>query len=290
MPELVLKNEVFGGFDTSYRAMRNESDFDAQNRPLSSPFRNFTFENYPNLHNLHKKLSNCGHDFVTLLNKTTSEVITIPLYCDNRVCLNPDCQKHRLYKFMKTHNPQIIALNRNMISPKGWVFTDSRQSYPIDRFYCQERLKELAYLLDKTKHSKFGSNSYYSIHMEIKLHSDSWYLHFHVVSGGITNLRMVRAIWGKQIKYEDAINPVDLGFYVSKYASKVPSFPNTRAYLEYNNATYKLQMHRFSMRAPALTRESEWIIIERSSPSKIMLFRELDMWLTDYLNSYGFGG
>jgi len=268
----------------------NSDDFDAQNRALSSPFRNFTFEDYPTLHKLHKKLSNCGIDYVTLLNKINFEEISIPLFCDNRVCLNPKCQTHRLYKFMKEHRAQINALNKNMISPKGWVFTDSRKSYPIDRFYCQERLKELCYLLSKNKHLKFGSNSMFSVHMEIKLHKDSWYLHFHVVSGGITNLRLVRKMWGKQIFYEDAINPIDLGYYVSKYASKVPKFPNKLSYLEYMSCTYKLQMHRFNCEFTPVINPSNWVVIKRNSQNSTDTFYELDMWLNKYLNDYGFGG
>jgi hypothetical protein len=191
---------------------------------------------------------------------------------------------------MRAHSEQIKTLNGNMRAPKGWVFSDVKLPYPIDRFYCQERLKELNYLLNRTKHSKFGSNSFYSLHMEIKLNSDSWYLHFHVVSGGITNLHMVRALWGKQIKYEAAINPVDLGYYVSKYASKVPKFPTKEAYLEYHGATHKLQMHRFSMKSPGPIRESDWVIIERKSHSATMTCRELEMWFDKYLNDFGFGG
>jgi len=267
----------------------SESVFEASKTPLSSPFRNFTFSNYKMFDNLYKKLSNCGQDFITLMNKTTLEEIEIPLYCDNRVCLNPKCQEHRLYKFMRAHTRQIDELNHDMRAPKGWVFTDSKRPYPIDRFYCQERAKELNFLLNRSKHKKYGSNSYYSTHMELKLHNDSWYLHFHVVSGGITNLRMVRALWGKQIRYEDAIHPIDLSYYVSKYASKMPNFPNTRAYVEYHGATYKLQMHRFSMSAPTI-RESDWVIIKQSSHGETMTFMELESWLNQYLNDYGFGG
>lgn len=267
----------------------NRGDFENQNRPLSSPFSNFTFENYPNLQNLMGKLSNCGSNYVTLLNVNSGEVISIPLYCNNRVCLNPECQKHRLYLYMREHNLQITALNSNMRKPKGWVFSNLKRPFPIDRKLCQSELKRLYLLLNKSKHSRYGSNSLFSVHMEIKLNSDSWYLHFHVVSGGITDLRFVRKMWGYQIKYESAISPIDLGYYVSKYASKVPSFPNKMAYLEYGQSVYKLQMHRFSARIPSVLRESEWIIIERKSTSTKPLFIELQNWLNTYLNDYGFG-
>jgi hypothetical protein len=269
--------------------VKDTIDFGAQNPPLSSPFRNFIFSTHPFLQKLSTKLSNCGRDFITLLNKTTLEQISIPLFCDNRVCLNPECQKHRLYKFMRAHIEQIKALNENMRAPKGWVFSDVKLPYPIDRFYCQERLKELVYLLDKTKHPKYGSNSAYSVHMEIKLNSDSWYLHFHGVSGGITNLGLVRRLWGKVIKYENAINPIDLGYYVSKYSSKVPKFPTKEAYLEYAFSTYKMQMHRFSCKVPPVLRASDWVIIERNVHNETSAFFELDMWLNKYLNDFGFG-
>ena len=120
-----------------------------------------------------------------------------------------------------------------MKKPKGWVFSNVKLSYPVDRELAQAELRRLYRLLDKSKHRKYGSNSLFSIHMEIKLRSDTWYLHFHVVSGGISNLRFVRQQWGHQIMYENAISPIDLGYHVSKYASKVPAFPNKIAFLEY---------------------------------------------------------
>ena len=268
---------------------RARSDFEGSKSPLSSPFRNFTFETYPILQNLHVKLANCGHDFVTLLNQRTLEQIEIPLFCDNRVCLNPDCKTHRLYKFMRAHSEQIKLLNRNIRKPKGWVFTTPRRPYPMDRRYIQEQVRKVYRILDKSQHSKYGSNSLFSVHVEPKPSADSWYLHFHVVSGGITNLRLVRKLWGYQIKYEDAISPIDLGYYVSKYASKVPSFPTKQSFLEYASAVYKLQMHRFSSRVPPILRTSDWVILKRGSHSKTNAFFELDLWLDNYLNDFGFG-
>lgn len=239
-------------------------------------------------------MSNCGSNYVTLLNKKTLEEKSFPLYCDNRVCLNPDCQEHRLYKYMKEHNSQIRLLNKNMRKPKSWVFTDIKRPYPIDRAYAQKRLRLLNDLLTLSKHRKYGSSSLFSAHMEFKLNPDSWYLHFHVVSGGITNLRFVRRIWGKQIRYENAINLHDLGFYVSKYASKVPSFPNKTAYLEYAHNVYKLQMHKFSVKISSILKEkekeSDWVIINRKFSQSTNAFYELELWLNDYLNDYGFGG
>lgn len=278
------------GFSGGEKPAKEKGQKVLSQNALRTPFRNFTFYDYPLLNKLHKKLSNCGHDFITLLNKDTLEEIELPLYCDNRVCLNPNCQKHRLYKFMREHKAQIRELNRDMRKPKGWVFTTPLQPYPIDRFYCREKLKELYFLLDKSKHPKYGSNSKFSIHMEIKLHEDSWYLHFHGASGGITDLRLIRKIWGAQIKYEDAIEPLALGYYISKYASKVPTIPNKRAYLEYATTTYKLQMHRFGCKVPPILRDSPWVILKHNSFNAVNTFYELDLWLDEYLNDYGFGG
>jgi hypothetical protein len=265
-------------------------NFEGNSSTLSSPYRNFTFLHYPILHKLHSKLSNCGVNSATFINKETLEEINVKLFCDNRGCLNPECQKHRLYKFMREHNAQIRALNKHMKKPKGWVFTTPKKPYPIDRFYCQEKFKELYYLLDRSKHKHYGSNSMFSIHMEIKLHKDSWYMHFHGALGGITNLKLVRKLWGFQIKYEEAINPIDLGYYISKYASKMPNFPNKQAYLEYISATYKLQMHRFNCEFVPVVRVSDWVIKTRNNFITTNCFYELEMWLDKYLNDFGYGG
>lgn len=268
----------------------SDSDFNVNSGALSSPYRNFTFSNYPILHNLHAKLSTCGSNFVTLLNTKTNETISIPLYCDNRVCLNPDCQTHRLYKYMKAHSSQISMLNKDMHKPKAWVFTDVKKPFPIDRCYVQKRLRLLHNLLSLNLHKKYGSTSMFSIHMEIKLNSDSWYLHFHVVSGGVTNLRFVHKLWGRVIRYETAISPMDLAFYVSKYASKVPSFPSKLAFLEYAFVVYKLQMHIFSCVVSPDCIVSDWVIVNRTSPVSTNAFFELDTWLDCYLDDFGFGG
>ena len=125
---------------------------------------------------------------------------------------------------------QIFDIQKDMRKPKAWIFTIPRKKYPIDRKYCMNKLKFLFYLLSKDKHSSFGSSSLFSIHMEIKPSVDSWFLHFHVVSGGITNLRFIRKKWKYMIRYQMAISPKRLSRYVSKYASKTPVFPNKRSF------------------------------------------------------------
>ena len=70
---------------------------------------------------------------------------------------------------------QIFDIQRDMRKPKAWVFTIPSKKYPLDRKYCMSKLKFLYFLLSKDKHSNFGSNSMFSIHMDIKPGEDSWF-------------------------------------------------------------------------------------------------------------------
>lgn len=110
------------------------------------------------------------------------------------------------------------------------------------------KLKLLYFLLSTDKHSKFGSNSLFSIHIEIKPDVDSWFLHFHVVSSGITNLRFIRHKREYMIRFQTTISPKNLSRYVSKYTTKTPFFPTKDSFIRYALTVYKLQMHRFSTR------------------------------------------
>ena len=69
-----------------------------------------------------------------------------------------------------------------------------------------------------------------------------------MVSGGIRNLEKVREMWDRQIRYEVAIWPMNLGFYVAKYASKSPIFDNEVLREYYHCLVYKTQMHRYSIK------------------------------------------
>ena len=116
------------------------------------------------------------------------------------------------------------------------------------------------------------STSAYSIHMEIKLYPRNHekygkaYLHFHVVTGGIFNLKLVRKMWKRQIKYEQALCYENLSQYISKYASKTPIM-ETKSDLElYHLLVYKTQMHRFSVRRGDLTplnKTSDFILLSQ---------------------------
>jgi hypothetical protein len=283
--------------DSSPNTNLTPDEIPSCNVPLSSPLGTSTFKDISLSEgfSLYKNLSNCGSKTVLLYNTATNESIELKSYCDNRSCLNPECQKHRLYQYMRKHASQISKLNANMRKPKAWVFTDKRQSYPIDKNYIKNRTKLLRNLLDKSKHSKYGSTSDYSYHLEIKIegsqkYPNTWYPHYHVVSGGMTDLRFMRKLWGSQIKYEDALNPDDLAFYVSKYASKVPRADSLEHYLQYARAVYKLKMHEFSTRGEKPP-PSEWTIIISQKPSStIITFLEMQKFFSDYANRYGFGG
>jgi len=179
---------------------------------LSSPLGTFDIEEsiietYSVVKRIFDKISRCGSIYLKFLNIKTLEIIDIQAFCDNRVCKNPMCQKYRLLKFMKEHMYQIFDIQRDMRKPKAWVFTIPSKKYPLDRKYCMSKLKFLYFLLSKDKHSNFGSNSMFSIHMDIKPGEDSWFLHFHVVSGGITNLHFIRKKWKYMIRYQMAISP-----------------------------------------------------------------------------------
>jgi hypothetical protein len=266
-----------------------------ENRSLCSPLGTFVniesiFETYPVVKRIYDKISNCGSVYLKFLNIKTLETINIRAFCDNRVCKNPECQKHRLLKFMKEHMYQIFQIQKDMRKPKAWIFTIPRMGYPINRKYCMNKLKFLYYLLSKDKHSSFGSNSLFSIHMEIKPDVDSWFLHFHVVSGGITNLRFIRKKWKYMIRYQTAISPKKLSRYVSKYASKTPFFPNKWAFFEYAQAVYKLQMHRFSTRIKKPKILSDWVLIGISGYRKSNeIFGDMSQFLDRYVDDFGYG-
>jgi hypothetical protein len=272
----------------------NENIKNDDNISLGSPIGTSYFKDYKSVFNLYNKLSNCGTGYYRLVNKKTGETVSLPVYCDNRVCTNPNCKKHRLYQYMRKHEAQIIQINYDMRKPKAWVFTTERKPFPIDRDYCRKKFKQLNVLLRKDKHQKYGSKSKYSIHMEIKLYAPSnrypyetWYLHFHVTSALIENLRLVRKLWGYQIFYEKGINSEDLSYYVSKYASKVPFFPSRNAFMEYAGTVYKLKMHSFGGVKSPNNKEPDWILFDGKFYGKGKpTFREM----MEFFDNYDIGG
>ena len=164
--------------------------------------------------------------------------------CDNRSCTK--CQDHKLRKFRTEHEDQIIALG-SIKKPKAWVFTG--WVVPIEqlsRKFCRDKLLDLFNLLKQFSLTEF------SVHMEIKIQDQSpynAYLHFHAVSGSINHIKLLEFLWGRKVRYESAVKIKNLGFYVSKYASKVPLYPTPQHEYYYTLLVYKLQMNRFSPKA-----------------------------------------
>jgi len=169
-----------------------------------------------------------------------------------------------------------------MIKPKAWVFSTKTRKYPIDRKYCQNRYKLLMNLLNKKKHKNYGSVSEYSIHMEIKLNPTTWFLHFHVVSSSIDDLRLIRKLWGYQIKYENSISPKDLDYYVSKYTAKTPIFPSEYAMQQYAHTVYKLKMHGFSCKSDNTNIPSNWALLNIPYENNKITYNENCMGYTDW--------
>ena len=187
--------------------------------------------------------------------------------------------KHRLYLYLRNHLGQIKSLEDNVKSPLGWVFTGWKIPInELDRDFCKNKLKLLFDILKEYSETPF------SIHMEIKVYrKDSkdygfCYLHFHVVCGRIRNLKKVRNLWNRQVKYEVAIFPKNLGYYVSKYASKSPVFDNEELREYYHCIVYKLQMHRYSIKKIEVEYESMYISMDSLKYEvKGCLYR--DSWL-----------
>jgi len=237
-------------------------------RPLSPPYRNSTFSDSEKLDILYGKIGNCCVDSRRYYFGDGS-FKDFPVCCDNRSCDHPVCKKHRLYKFLKAHSPQIEALNRSMRKPKAWVFTGFKMPLvELTRGFCRFHHSRLLALLKRFSVSEFSG------HMEIKVYGDGdAYLHWHVVSAGFRNLRLLRKLWDRQILYEEAIVPVQLGYYVSKYASKTPCFSSDCDRELYHLLVYKTQMHFFSVKPPVVVDDVEFVI--RSCYSEDSIYREI---------------
>lgn len=233
-----LFNEGFGETSPNH-------EFSVENSSLCSPNSNFTFSNDQKLEILHTKIDNCGKFSQEFVNKITGEITTFPIYCNNRACENPNCQEHRQYLFMRNHQPQIRFINKNMRKPRSWVFTGWKFPAWTDqaREFCQNKFTYLNQLLKKFSNSEFSS------HMEVKPKDDGnyFYVHFHVAGTTFRDLRLLRKLWGRQIRNEEAIRPKDLSYYVSKYAGKTPKFKDEYQREHYHLIAYKTQMHRFSV-------------------------------------------
>ena len=239
--------------------LQTELIYEQKNRALSSPYRNFTFQALKIEPKINKKIrkiqlikalekvDNCGKNFLEFVNKKTSDILTIPAFCDNRICNNPDCKKHRGHQFTKNHYKQIEKLKNDLEKPNAYIFTGwVLPVESINRKWLQSKLKFLYDILKKTSISEF------SVHMEIKLypsnhrHYGNAYVHFHCVSDYITDIGKVRQKWKRVIRSEKALTKEKIVGYISKYTSKTPFFQTNIDRELYHFLVYKTQMHRFS--------------------------------------------
>jgi hypothetical protein len=209
------------------------------------------------LDKISSKKSTCGsksREFVS----PSGESRFYPVYCDNRSCSNPACKEHRGYKYSKSHRGQVLALMTSVKSPKSWVFTGwVLPLSELSREFIQSKMLYLVRLLRQF------SNTEFSVHMEVKIQSENTaYLHFHVVSGSIENLGLVRRLWGRQIKYESALTESGLVSYISKYASKCPTYYCQSDEDYYSLLVYKTQMHRFSPHVAKCESSTYWYDME----------------------------
>jgi len=195
---------------------------------------------------LDRRMVDCGNELVEFYDSGRNEFIELPVYCDNRSCLNVACQDHRGMLYKKNHRGQIAKLKSSIVKPKAWVFTTDRVDMPVDKSRLRFHMKRLVALLRKYSVTEF------SVHMEIKFdrkdkcYDGKYYLHFHVVTGGVRDYRLVRKLWQFNVFYEKAIRYNNVAKYISKYASKVPNLPNEFCHHVYMVSCYKLQMHKFS--------------------------------------------
>ena len=200
------------------------------------------------------RIVKCGVDSVVLRDEQDNYK-ELPSYCDNRICMDEGCNAHRGYQYAKVHAAQIDFMRAKIRKPKAWIFTQPLRDYPITRDVLASERKRLIVILN---HPLYGASSPYVLHMEIALHANHWYLHFHVIMGGVKSLKRVRGQYGSVVKYEDAVKREDLERYIGKYASKVPALKDegmgAEYLIHYGSVVYKLEMHTFSDGPKAVAR------------------------------------
>jgi len=177
-----------------------------------------------------------------------------------------------------------------MLKPKTWIFTGYviPLEYGVDyiRKFAREQMSKLFRIL---KNRKYGSLTGFSIHMEFKFKPNGTvYLHFHAVLGGLIDFHRVRREWGRVIRYEKAISPNAVAEYISKYASKTPSFLDSDLLQEfYHLLVYKTLMHRFSVTKSAAEENPDIIPLSPSGcyATPALLIEAKSAYMRDsYLN------
>lgn len=242
---------------------------------------------YDELKTVFEKIYNCGSGWSCCVNVETGEERRFTNCCDNRICLNPVCKKHRGDKFRSDHDYQVRCIEKNVRKAKAFVFTTPKWYFPFAvadfKRFAKERMVLLRDLLNIKKHPKYGSKTFGSIHMEIAKDEKGWYLHFHVVCGFIENLELVRLLWNAQIRYEAAKSVKDVSGYVGRYASKTPLLYGFNDALAYLYVVYKLKMHDFIVECSPDGRRSMWVLLSRSGGARrSFTYGEMLHFLEDY--------
>lgn len=236
------KNDIENDSDSALCPLISNDGIEHFKKPVS---------NNEKIANFHAKTDVCGHETFEVVDAKKTKLFDVPVYCNNRACDKSGCKDHRAYLFYKSHIAQEQCVTLSMRKPKTWIFTGyvlSLSEYDGDyiRKFARHQMSKLFRIL---KNQKYGSVTDFSIHMEFKFHPDGTvYLHFHVVTGGLKDFHRVRKEWGRVIVYEKAISPKAVAEYISKYASKTPSFLGSEFLQEfYHLLVYKTLMHRFSI-------------------------------------------
>lgn len=191
-----------------------------------------------------ERINNCGSTSTEFVD-SRGDFFEVPQYCNNRGCSNEGCQKHRGYLHVKNHGSQISTIEKQITSPKGFVFTGWKLKIDSQlKEFSRSKLIELYQLLNRYSKTQFV------IYMEFKLKDESTvYLHFHVVTGSVGDIHQVQALWRRKVSYQyPIVSDEALLQYIRKYASKSPAYQSKIQKENYVALTYKLQMCRYSIR------------------------------------------
>lgn len=203
-----------------------------------------------------ERIQECGCKDFELINLKTTKTVLLPVFCNSRACDNPECQEHRGGLFKRKHLGQISAIQSSMQKPKAWVFTGYviKQDSPTLRAFICEKTALLYQILKRLSSSEF------SLHVEVKpskKYKDCFYVHWHVVCGGLKDYHYAQTLWGRYVEYQKAKNIDSVAEYVAKYATKTPVHVGDSSWLNYLMVTYKLRLHRFSTVQGEITK-SDW--------------------------------
>jgi hypothetical protein len=213
-----------------------------------------------------QRIDDCCSEDVYLVHHNGSEFLSVPKCCDNRICENPDCKRHRGYQHVKDHFAQMEYAKKYIDAPKSFIFTGWRLKANATpeyiRKFSQKKLTKLFWVLKSINEHlvNYGRKpSPFCVFMEFKIYQDgSVYLHFHVITGTIGDFHHAQALWGRFIKYEyPIVSDEKVIAYVRKYTGKTPVIyvPNQKPIelhanqnlrLKYLEIVYKLQMARYS--------------------------------------------